>query len=455
MTNLNSISPFKLILLSFLLSFFVYFGNFTDTALHAIASPAARGPVPPSSSLARLVDLAEERSPVLAELKLKISQSELELANAKAKYWPSLDLSAVHGVQDSAPRTESSPWASSLALTLSESFYDNGVRSNRKRLAESRLERRRFEYLHGRDLHLLSIAQNYFAWSSIAEQRVLNAEKLTVIKRQFAALEHQYKQGLRTRRDLIRLETEIRRLEILQTQSANDLELAQQRLTSSLGFPHSEPPALALKPETAKSEIPSFVPKALSLDGHRKTAILRLTESELGHDTLIAEGELGPRIEIAGQVSSRHSDYLGRRPINESQSWNWSALVTLNYNLWDRGTRRRSVELSRINEQILKQQNSQSLLNLDVELREVDLRLREQIQTIRLALDLLKLERQSFNNIETDYRNGQTSYLDLITNLNSLTDARSKFIAAYFDYRSRQAVYHFHGGDLVEYLKAQ
>jgi outer membrane protein TolC len=81
------------------------------------------------------------------------------------------------------------------------------------------------------------------------------------------------------------------------------------------------------------------------------------------------------------------------------------------------------------------------------------LKLRQFRETVKTTRELLVLEQQSYSILEAEYRNGRAAYLDLITNLNSLIDARSKFMTSYFGFKKQQMLYAFHKGDLYAELK--
>ncbi|MFW1447715.1 TolC family protein, partial [Vibrio parahaemolyticus] len=67
-------------------------------------------------------------------------------------------------------------------------------------------------------------------------------------------------------------------------------------------------------------------------------------------------------------------------------------------------------------------------------------------------LELLNLEKQNYNALENDYRNNRASYLDLILSINAYIDARSKYLAAYYDLRRQKMTYDFHSGLLYQHL---
>jgi outer membrane protein TolC len=47
-------------------------------------------------------------------------------------------------------------------------------------------------------------------------------------------------------------------------------------------------------------------------------------------------------------------------------------------------------------------------------------------------VELMEMERLSFEQLEDNYRRGRVSYLDLITGIRDLSEAREQYYASYF-----------------------
>src|SRR5207244_3240395 len=96
----------------------------------------------------------------------------------------------------------------------SENFYDNGASITRYDIAKHQAERAQLEFEQARDQQLLKIAQAYLTWAQSLRDLEVEKSKYSLLRRQFGVLEAQYKQGLKTKRDVLRIQTEISRLDI-------------------------------------------------------------------------------------------------------------------------------------------------------------------------------------------------------------------------------------------------
>jgi outer membrane protein TolC len=72
----------------------------------------------------------------------------------------------------------------------------------------------------------------------------------------------------------------------------------------------------------------------------------------------------------------------------------------------------------------------------------------------RLNDELLQLTQESFDTLETEYRNGKISYLDIITGLNDLLDAKVGFYSAHFALLQNIAQYRFYEGNLYDSVES-
>ena len=66
----------------------------------------------------------------------------------------------------------------------------------------------------------------------------------------------------------------------------------------------------------------------------------------------------------------------------------------------------------------------------------------------KLSQELLSLEEESNRNLEVQYHEGKVTYLDLITSLNNLLDAKVQFYTSYFEALQTIAKYRFYEGNI-------
>lgn len=410
--------------------------------------------------LARLTQLALENSPIIASARRNYESSTLEKKNSFASMLPSLDLEAVHGYEDSNPVNRDNPtrpWQSSLGLTLSEKFYDNGASISRYKLNRRKEQRTLLEFELSRDEHLSKVAQAYFTWSEQAQMRLIEETRHDLLRKQFRQVGGQFRQGMRTKRDVLRIETRLRSSELELVKSANDVRLAEEELASLVGVSVD---VLGQEGIGTMEPNPKFMPleisEPLATTTHRRTKALDLALQESQLETEIVRREYWPQLYLDGKVNYGTQGYMN----SEARMWDndilsWSTLLTLKYNIFDFGINRREVQMARIRTEQVGDENRRTLLELKQELTTVFTRLKEMRETLKLSQELLGLEQSSYNRLERDYRDGRAEYLELIENLDTLIDAKSRYISSYFGFKTQQVNYEFHQGRVQEFLMAQ
>ncbi len=423
-------------------------------------SHGATAAEPPKSGLARLVELAEENSPAIRQSKMALEQTRLELKTALARFFPSVDITTEHGLRDRYPDPDARPTTavSSLKLSATEKLYDNGETITNYKIAANKLERQQLIYEIERDDQLLKIANTYFDWSAAWQDRQISNNKRDSLRQQFNLLEAWYKQGLKTKRDVLRIETELRRIQIDLLRRDNDLENLLEKLASQSGISREDLRKNGISAEEAHltAPIPSGPWPELRAGENRRARVYKMENKEAEYQSRLIERKYWPTVELKAEIYDKYGDYIDfGRSFNEAREQGWSALIVVNYNIWDWGIRRRDLQISRVKERNTQARNEQAVLDLDVTLRDVVLRLNEFSESAKLTKELLSIEQQSYNILGAEYRNGRATYLDLITNLNSLYDARSRFASTYFALRKQQAAYAYHKGNLYEALKSK
>lgn len=412
---------------------------------------------PQGASLSRLARLAEENSPVIRKQRAFLEQAELELKNARSQFLPWVSLESnlgPTGSDPSEPDKQTNIWTSNAILKATEKLYDNGESITNYKRALNTVEQKRIEFELERDAHFLKLAGTFYDWSSAWQDRRISENKRDLLRRQFNILEAQYKQGLKTKRDVLRIETEVRRLQIDLLRKDNELEVLIQRLCAQAGIDPETLKQAGIETEEARIDAP--IPMGpwpeLKVADHRRAKIFERRSRDAELQSRLKERSYLPQVFLTGEVSAGYYNFYEANTFN-TDFWGWSTMLTLKYTLWDWGTQSRDLQIARINERHVKADNEQEALDLNIELRDVWLKLREYAESAKMTKELLTLEQQSYNILEAEYRNGRTTYLDLITNLNSLIDARSRYASNFFSLKKQQATYAYHKGTLYEELK--
>ena len=169
-------------------------------------------------TLGDAVRYALAHSPRLAKAEAEAGIRGMEEENARARLFPSLDLSATHGLEKSLPRgpvvADESPVVSQLALTLTQPIYDNGETSTRREIAKVNREIAELAKGKARDDLILEVARSYYRLSLTDILLSIKQRQQELLSKQFRLTQSAYKQGLRTKKDFLRMQSETQRARV-------------------------------------------------------------------------------------------------------------------------------------------------------------------------------------------------------------------------------------------------
>jgi outer membrane protein TolC len=419
-------------------------------------------------SLKEAVRFALENSRTFDIARKAESVRDLEYKNAVAKLLPSADFLTTNGLQNNIPiasangstslltANPSAPWYSSLTVGMTETLYDNGVSLTGLSVARLNRELSSVNSLKARDGLALDVATEFYKFSLATVLLEVRKQQQGALEKQFRSLSGQYKQGFKTRSDFLRLKTQVQRAEIDRITAENNIVLSTAQLRKILGIGAQRSDELSFEPIPVagnKSKALSFPGKRPPLEGVFDYKTTQIQKEINGASVTLARRNYWPQVLFNSGVTYSNQNYLnGETPFAAGHQLSWNALVTLQLNLFDWGTRRRSVEIAEFNENIQDDTLEQNLLDVNAQITALMADLSRIDHNFKLSRELLDMEEESSRNLETQYREGKVTYLDLITSLSSLLDAKVQFCTSYFDGLGSIARYKFYEGTLYETL---
>jgi outer membrane protein len=416
--------------------------------------------------------IAIENAPILDTAQKTELISDREYKTNWAKLLPSLDFTAVHGLLNNIPiaaggtlfeTNPTAPWYSSLNLGLTENLYDNGVTLTNTSIADLKRDLAHVAYLKARDTLVLDVATQFYQYSLNTALFEIRKQQEATLQKQFQTLQSQYHQGFKTKSDFLRLKAQVQRAELERINAQNNIQIALielQRLMG-VGIPKERSnltpseisgfsPLVATRGQKNSELFPGTKPALAGTYDYRTQQL----QNEVNEKTVtFAEREYWPRIQVTGMATYSNLNYVNSGlPFTATNQLSWNALLTLQYNFWDWGIRRRNVEIARYNRDILDNTVTQLVLDANSAINNLMIELFRVQKTYGLTRELLELEEESYQNLEGQYREGKVAYLDLITGLDTLLDAKVQFYTSYFDALKNFAKYKFYEGTLYEAL---
>lgn len=397
------------------------------------------------------LQLALQNSPTLQSFKAEQENRSMELKNATSAFFPSLDLSTTHGAENSAPPTSSNPWASEIRLALTERLYDNGESITKYQIAKLRKKRADLSFVNERDKICLEVALEYFNYSRLTKFYAIQESRYQTLQRQYQNVVSQYRQGLKTKKDFLRFETQVRRAKIELISSQTSIEKSKQDLIRLI---NTKAGAVSFSPDDSDiKSVNDIKIDPLLVENHREYSLASMRREENQLEVDFSRRKYWPEVSLNSAVTYVNQDYIGNgQPFSQSDQINWQILLTVQYNLWDWGIRKRNLSISINEEKIKNSQIDIEILRLKSDLSKLSLDLKKLKENYKLSKELLKLEEKSYEVLESDYRRGKTSYLDLINSLDALFEAKNKFYSSLYDLKESMHSYWYHQGKIYEKL---
>lgn len=399
------------------------------------------------------IDYALTHSPQLIERQQEWQRGQWEVQNALARMFPSVDLVLKLGPDDQSPRKKQSEWSSDFGLNLTENFYDNHESLNRWRQSQARLSKLEVQLLEMKNRLCRDVAELYLRWSLRQKGLEIAKAQFKLLEKQHSLLDRDYHQGLKSQRDLLRLKTQMARGQLDIVNAETELAASAQDLFSLMGWQESERSLENLRPYEMSAAEEKELKELQSLDytlGEHFVAKMNARDLQAQKIEInLAQRKYWPEIALSGGLSYLTDSFIdtGKSPADNDR-WAWNTFLTLKFNLWDWGIRRRNVQISKAQYAGVEARFNQALLDVKATVEKVILSIHRLQKNYQTAQELLRLEDNNLRTIEADYRMGKSSYLDLVTALQNLADAKLRNFNSLYELQIQYFNFLYHRGEL-------
>ena len=418
----------------------------------ALISFAAEPSTRPVYDLKKAIEYAVEHAPAIDVARLEVQIQERSRKNALARFFPSLDFTARSGLNNSPSLTSLPDQTYGTAtLGVTENLYDNGQSFWNFSLARLQETRAEIEFEKVRSRLTLDVAHEFYTYSLNTRLTEIRGKQVTLLQTQLRTVESQYRQGMRTRRDYLRFKTQYQRAEIALISAENAQKTSETELMRILGAPPeviteggtSTFPFLPIEEKRKRPPLPEALPK---IDAHFEARIARVSTEINEVQVGLARRKWLPNLTLQGNAGWSPGSF------QPNPGFSWDVGVQLTYNLWDWGILRREWKQAELKRGQGNDGLRQSVQQAGSDIQKLMLDFARIRKNFDLSLELLELEEESYESLNSEYRLGRAAYLDLITALDSLFNARTTYANSYFSVLESLAKYHYHQGDLYEAL---
>jgi len=409
-------------------------------------------------SLSEAVRYAAENAPGLAIERTTEEIRVLEERNSRYKLLPNLDLTTTNGLRGTSSDRGASPtqpWSSLLMLSLIEYLYDNGESLTRIRIASLKSERARLSVLKTREELSLQVAQEFYLYSLSNELIEVKRQQKISIEKQYASLSQEYLQGFKTKQDYLRLKARLQRsvLDVLAAESKRDQ--AEIQLNKILGVQSEDGKKLKFIPLRA-SDMLKKIPETLPVLENTYLYRIQQLDAQIDDKTVdLSRRKIWPEASLSSGVTYQFQDYLNAPTGYASSSTNWNVLLTLTYKIWDWGNLRRDASIAQSKALNEAHDRKKNWFEQRAKIEVLGEEMQRLSSSFSLQKELLAMEDETYTRLSANYREGKIPYLDLITGMDNLLDARVNYYTIYFNLLSKFAEYQSYEGKLYETLAHQ
>lgn len=377
-----------------------------------------------------------------------IQQNAIDDYKNKARaFLPSLTAKATHGYQgDQTFRGKDE--VSEYAIEAKSVLFSMTQLDDFK-IAHANREIQDLKRSEKKNRFCLDLANLYLTYVLEKKKAANLAQILEILNKQFNVTSSDYRQGLKPRKDYLRLRAELRSTELEQLAQSVGLKGAEDKLRDRLGAEFSRftfNPTYLEVPEVGVFEEENTKDSVLEQSLQKEVDYLAGVRSKSKH-------ELWPRLVLGANYKLSDKDYWNGNDYEPGRNDYWSVTLGLEYVIWDWGTQRRSSDVVVRNALVRENEVYQEMRNAQ---NEVDL-VRQRIKVARRVYSsrslLLGDERESFGLISRDYREGRINFLDYVSSLRSFGRAELSLFEGLIELNKAYFEILLHKGSLDDYFK--
>ena len=415
-------------------------------------------------SLKELVDYALFHSPDLQSNQTDLEMSQLKIKNAFAAFFPVFDISTSQGLSHHSQYGASeSQWVNELKFMGVEKFFDNGASWTQYKMAKKDQDKYLVEVDKQKAQISLTIIKEYFSYSFATKMEQVQKFQQELIQKQFSSIEHQYTQGIKTSSDYLRMKAKLQRAVLTTSDATNVKNKSLIELQKLIGLvPTNEEFKIQedLQHDVDIKKISTTVP---SVDNQYAIKLAGIAKESSALNVSLTERKYWPEILVESQFNYTRARYLegqntfinsndNNTEMDHSNRFEWTALLTLKWNMWDTGILKRNVQISRLESLQKEQALSKTRLETGAEMKALMIDIEQKKSNFLLNKELVELEKKNYLSLDKEYKSGKATFLDLVYALNDYTSAEESFYRNLYDLKSALALYSYYQGTLSDYL---
>ena len=388
-------------------------------------------------TLDQCIDIALKQSPGMRIADLNLIGAKLDVADARADYWPSVGVSGQYRFSDDIDFG----WKRQnydAQITANYTIWDHGRREAGLAQAKTNQLAVRSDYDRAKEDLIYNIARAYYD--------LLQAEKLIDVNEKLLDISRGNVDKVRAflaadkaiPADVAAAKVQQASNELALVNAENNLELARADLASLMGLDPRTPikivdvEEIPSSPEMQEISLEDAITKAVQNRPELKKLRARLTS--LGWSLKLAQLDRWPAISAEYDYTVFLDDYLrDREDFNKHR--NWSAAVRVSFPIFDGGVSKRREQNAGIVVQQTKEDMGDRERSIMFEVQQAYLSLERSGKSLDIAREQVKDATESLNVTQGLYEENMVILLELLSAQARYAQALINQVTAFYDHK--------------------
>lgn len=404
--------------------------NITILSLFFISRMFAGAAFAQDLGIEEALRIALEKSPTIISERQAINKAKGSMVQAKGNFLPSLTLSGEYEdgryvSVSSGDRTDSA----SAGLVLTENLYAGGKHSALKRQSKAELSQAESSIREAEEALAVDIYDAFYSVLLARETVAAAQDAVDTSKKHVSEVKHMLRLGLANNLEVIRAEQQLSSNEASLASANGSLASSRINLLNLMGLS----PASDYHPKgSLKMDVPDGSAKVSVEIAERFRADAEVLEKQIAiqkEQIEIARSAVRPQVDLSLSL-----DYANPYHNQDRTEDSWTATLSVDVPLYDRGQARGSVMQAQASQEQNVQALAKKYLDIASEVEIAWIEIADSEVEVKAYDKALHLARESLRLSQIGYREGVTPQLDLLEAQSNLTSARKDYSQSLFNH---------------------
>jgi len=383
-------------------------------------------------NLRQCIKIALKNYPDIIAARSTVGVNQSRIGQAKASYYPQIGLSSGYSRYSPASITTNHSFDEYTGrATLRQNIYDFGKTATQVKTQRLNLDSSRSDLKNISEQIIFKVKQAYFGVLKAQRQRAVATETVTQFQQHLKQAKGFYEVGTRPKFDVTKAEVDLSNAKLNLLIALNALRTAKADLNNALGIPDAPPYAIEDNLVFQKYDV--TFKEALQRAYKQRPDFQSTNYRKKALEESVRLAKKGYYPTLSGNADYNWSGE--RFPLTHA----WSVGVTLSFPLFNGFLTKYQVEEARKNLRVFKANEESLKQNISLEVQKSYLNLKEAEERIPVTELTVKQAKENLNIANGRYKAGVGNPIEVTDAEVALTNAKTAYIEALYDYKVAEA----------------